>query len=164
MFVERIYELCNPSASLEDVSILLLKPGFDPNTATELEERVSSARLQVELKSKLTLPALAVVALYGHTTLQPHISDAVYGLEWRNRMLDYMTSGESRAYLVAGNQAATKAREIRDVMRASHGKVTIPTRTYSGNEFFNLVIKNVVHNPDKSELLPTAWALDRVEN
>lgn len=147
----------------DSFSMLLLKPGFTTEQKDELFDTVHDRKLKLERADSVILPRLATIALYSTSILKLQPDDFIFGLNWKNEAIDYMTSGPSIVVGVSGEDAHLQCREIRDSMRSLHGKVQPrPGELLSDEEFRRRAIRNLIHHPDPEETIPLAWTIDTV--
>ena len=85
--------------------------------------------------------------------------DKIFGVSWKNQVINYLTSGKSEIYLIKGDRAYSLLKQYKLNIRSKYNKITKPSQKISNKIFTEKVIKNLIHVTDPEELIPTAWSL-----
>lgn len=80
-----------------------------------------------------------------------NVPDFQYGEEWKQDVIDHLTSRPVRAFLVEGDNAQNKATTIKQHIRT--------TFTNSSEGYQSKVVNNIAHVADPEDFIPTYKAL-----
>lgn len=138
------------------LGVLLFKPDCPAVEYSDFEEYCRTENLTILQTQSHQLNRGDVIALY------PKIycdlpNDLVYGVAWKERMLDHLTSGPTRSLFLKGENVQERLMRYKRTLRDRHGKNLIPNM--SEQDFLERVIKNLVHVVEDDEVQTALWIL-----
>lgn len=142
--------------SLASFALLLFKPGFDPSLIWSFQDFCASQALKVLYEFESRLCNSDVIALYP-TIFSYSANDLRYGITWKQKTIEYLTSSHCKAFIVEGVAATEKLSKLKNDLRERSGKISTPLAMLSEEEVFERVIKNLVHVVDEAELQNALW-------
>ncbi len=146
------------SARDEDLAIVVFKPSCPREAIARFRSYCSENHISILQKKETLLSRDAVVALYPKIFSFSN-EDLKFGLAWKKQTIDYLTSAPSRCFLVGGEDVYSKLSKYKYRLRDRYGKITHPKAVLSTEDFFEKVIKNIVHVIDEHELQNGLWVL-----
>ena len=140
------------------LGIIIFKPGYSAKMIASFHEFCKKNGLAIAGQTKKKLSRGDVVALY------PKIfsfsrQDLTYGVAWKKKTIEYPTSGPSLFLFAEGKNASGKVARFKAFLRNDHGKISHPEKKMSDKEFFDKVVKNIVHGVDEREVHNALWLL-----
>lgn len=141
----------DPSIYAEDeLVVIVLKPGFTSKHKEEVLDFVNSNKLKLIHDADFQFDPNSTLALY-NDIFKFSDKDIMFGYKWKDRKLDYMVSGQSHFYIARGRNAQSLGEVFKYKMRDAYGKLSVPDKKLSNDEFEELAIKNIIHVVDASE-------------
>jgi hypothetical protein len=134
----------------------MFKPGYNAEAILAFGRFCSSHSLEVICAFESKLCRSDVVALYPGLFAYSE-NDLRYGIEWKEKTIEYLTSDLCKIVMVEGAAATAKLAQYKSDERARFGKIANPSSALSEEEFFKQVIMNLMHVVDESELQNALW-------
>lgn len=149
-------------AGNETLGLIVFKPGYLESEVSEFKRHCDQNGLSIINNKELVFSREAVIALY------PQIfsfsrEDLEFGVNWKQRTIDYLISGPSLCFLVRGEFASDKLSKYKYGLREKYKKITHPKNKLSEADFLERVIKNLVHVVDQQELQNCIWLIFKSE-
>lgn len=148
----------NPD-NLNDWGVVMFKPGFSESDCGEFRNFCEQNQLTIIKQiDGVRLSTESTLALYPKIfSSQPN--DLVYGLYWKQQVIDYLISDEVRFYIVEGENCQTLLNNFKHNIRDKYGKIKYPEQALSDQDFLEIVVKNIVHVVDEHEIQNALWLL-----
>lgn len=141
----------DPSSHANDeLAVLILKPGFTPEYVKEVQTFVNKNQLELTYENDFQFDHHSTLALY-NDIFRFSDKDIMFGYDWKDRKLAYMISEPSHVFIVRGRNAQSQGEAFKYKMRDAYGKLSVPDKKLTNNEFEELAIKNIIHVVDASE-------------
>ena len=141
-----------------ELGVLILKPDCLPEEITELKYFAINNDLEILFEKQIKFSYIEVIALYPESFCYSD-NDLIFGINWKEETLKYMTSGPSICYLFKGENSISKLAKFKYLLREKYGKLTRPNFPLSPEEFNERVIRNFVHVADSDETQSALWIL-----
>lgn len=75
--------------------------------------------------------------------------DLTFGIDWKKRKLEYMTSSKSAVFILKGEGSQTLSEQFKYILRDKYKKLSVPAKKLDNEEFDELAIKNLIHVVDE---------------
>ncbi len=148
----------NYDNSIEDSVIVLLKPDFPEDKKYDFLSYCSERSLKIIFEDSSILDRDKIFGIY-YDIFKQRDDDRKYGISWKLKLIDYLTTGKSAYYIVQGVNAQKLLNDYKKMIREEYNKITTPKETLNENDFFEKVIKNLIHITNEKEFVPTCWFL-----
>lgn len=158
VFSKVISDISSDKINLPDVSIVILKPDFPNIEKSIFLDYCTSNNLSILSAKKITLKKDHIFSIY-YDLFKKSDQDKIFGVSWKNQVINYLTNGKSEIYFIKGNQAYSLLKQYKLNIRSKYNKITKPSQKISNKVFIEKVVKNLIHVTDPEELTPTAWSL-----
>lgn len=146
----------------DSIGMLLLKPDSSSQDRNTAFFRLIERRQKLLTMASGELATSAVCALY-YSELQHHPTDRSFGIGWRNRFVDHMTTRGSTLFVVNGIGAEESCLSVKRELRHRNGKLDVAV-PHDENEFYETIIKNTAHSVDTEHIEPALWVLPEMFN
>ena len=133
-----------------EIAIIILKPGFTLRQAEEVEHFISLRGLKLLHETTFQFDTKSTLALY-NDIFRFNDEDTVFGYQWKDQKMMYMSSGKSHVYVIQGRNAQAQAESFKYTLRDAYGKLSVPDKKLSSIEFNERAIKNIIHVVDSHE-------------
>lgn len=148
----------HPEHLSDERAVVLLKPGYKRTHRKQLLEFAKRHDFTVEVVKIVTLSAESTLAIYSDI-YRFSSKDIVFGVEWKKRKLAYMTSAPSEVFVLRGENCQLLCEQFKEELRKKYGKLSVPEKPLSANEFEELAIKNIIHVVDATDTEVILWLL-----
>ncbi len=153
------YLLDNPLSGSYKVGVTIFKPGYTNEHLARFKEFCLVQELVVvEELPEGNLVKESVIALYPKV-FSFSDKDIEFGVEWKQRVIDYLTSGPVKIFIVTGKESTEKLRRFKYQMREENNKITNPEQVMTQKDFDEQVIKNLIHVIDEEEIPNFLWLI-----
>lgn len=153
------YMLINPLSGSYKLGVVILKPGYKKEYVISLKEFCIAQELTIlEELPEMKLAKEFVIALY------PEVfgfseKDLQFGVDWKQLVIDYFTSGPVKIFIISGNDSTKKLHQFKHQIREENNKITDPAQVIIGQDFEEKVVKNLIHVIDKKEIPNFLWLI-----
>lgn len=147
-----------PEASDDELAIIILKPGYRREHVQSLLSFIEEESLEILLERNQKLNKQEIIALYGDI-YRFDKNDVKFGLSWKEQKMKYMSSGLSRIYILSGKNTQLLSSDFKRRLRENYGKLSIPPKKLTEEEFIEVAIKNIIHVVDDTEIEVAIWLL-----
>ncbi len=144
--------------SKDVLGIILFKPEWTQDEIGNFKEYCAKNGVNILEERNMVLSRNTIIALYKNM-FSFSTDDLQFGIEWKAKTIEYLTSGTSVCLLVKGECVDKKLSKYKYALRNRHGKITHPKASLSVEDFKEKVIKNLVHVVDIDELQNALWLL-----
>jgi hypothetical protein len=141
-----------------DSVVVLLKPDYPEDKKVSFLSYCNEKSLKIIFNDSSILNKEKIFGIY-YDLFRQRDDDLKYGILWKLKLIDYLTSGKSNYYLIQGVNAQELLNNYKKVIRLEYDKITTPKEVMSEDIFFEKVIKNLIHVTNTEEFVPTCWFL-----
>lgn len=146
------------ASSESELAVVILKPEYTSDQVDDVSQFADQHDLDIVYEHPHLLGRAAVVAIYADI-LKFNPSDLDFGLDWKRRKLEYMTSAPSYVEILQGQSAQSSCEQYKHDMRRRYGKLSVPSGRLNDDEFEDLAIKNIIHVVDDDATEIVLWLL-----
>ncbi len=153
------YLLENPLSGSYTLGAVVFKPGYENKYLARFKEFciVQELSLLKELP-EMNLTKEFVIALYPKV-FSFSDKDLQFGVEWKQLVIDYLTSAPVKIIIVTGKESTAKLNQFKYQLREENNKITNPKLVMTQKDFDEQVIKNLIHVIDEEELPNFLWLI-----
>lgn len=146
------------AASESELAVVMLKPNYTADHVSDVNQFADEHNLDIVYEQPHLLGRAAVIAIYADI-LKFSPSDIDFGLDWKRRKLEYMTSAASYVEVLQGQNAQSTCEQYKHDMRQKYGKLSVPSDRLSDDDFEDLAIRNIIHVVDDDVTEIMLWLL-----
>jgi nucleoside diphosphate kinase len=151
LIVEQLEYRRDPKKNRSDEhAVIILKPEYRREYISEVIDFLVKNDLQNVYQKVITFSKEAIIAVY-YDIFKFTDKDLIYGVNWKKRKLDYMSSGKSIVFIIKGKNSQQLSKKFKYELRAKYKKLSIPSKKLTNKQFDELAIKNIIHVVDDSD-------------